>query len=260
MQRLTGTEDRYRFLATVIKPGVQLAHTTQFILPNPPYEATYILALLSSKLLDRRFRVTSGTTNVVVYELEQLPFPKIVFGTSSQRRKQLAEKGHKLYQRCLSEGHTCVLEFVEHHLKQDENDVVHDLLAYLAQTMIDLNKEKQAEIGRFLGWLEITIGAGIDDLTGKTILRGYLGDYQKGQGETPFETYFDKLKANKRKLSANVTDPDLQGRIRVEYTASLAVLRPIKAQLQTTDALIDQIVYRLYGLTDEEIALVEGHV
>ena len=36
------------------------------------------------------------------------------------------------------------------------------------------------------------------------------------------------------------------------------VLLPIKEQLQRTDDLIDQIVYRLYGLTDEEIAVVEG--
>ena len=38
----------------------------------------------------------------------------------------------------------------------------------------------------------------------------------------------------------------------------LAVLRPIKAQLARTDALIDQVVYKLYGLTEEEIAIVEG--
>lgn len=35
-------------------------------------------------------------------------------------------------------------------------------------------------------------------------------------------------------------------------------LRPVKAQLAWTDGLIDQIVYRLYGLTAEEIKVVEG--
>jgi hypothetical protein len=29
-------------------------------------------------------------------------------------------------------------------------------------------------------------------------------------------------------------------------------------QIQATDQLIDQIVYRLFGLTDDEIAIVEG--
>ena len=34
--------------------------------------------------------------------------------------------------------------------------------------------------------------------------------------------------------------------------------RHLSHQLATTDTLIDQIVYQLYGLTAEEIALVEG--
>ena len=87
MQRLTGTEDRYRFLATLIEPGIQLAHTTQFALPNPPYHAAYLLAVLSSRLIDQRFRITSGTTNVGVYEVEQLPFPHIDFTTPSDERE-----------------------------------------------------------------------------------------------------------------------------------------------------------------------------
>jgi len=33
---------------------------------------------------------------------------------------------------------------------------------------------------------------------------------------------------------------------------------PLKAQLGKTDRLIDQVVYRLYGLTEEEIGVVEG--
>jgi hypothetical protein len=33
---------------------------------------------------------------------------------------------------------------------------------------------------------------------------------------------------------------------------------PLKARLAATDRLIDQVVYQLYGLTEEEIAVVEG--
>jgi hypothetical protein len=32
----------------------------------------------------------------------------------------------------------------------------------------------------------------------------------------------------------------------------------MKQKLAATDWLIDQLVYRLYGLTEEEIAIVEG--
>jgi len=41
----------------------------------------------------------------------------------------------------------------------------------------------------------------------------------------------------------------------IDLSAELAA---IKARIAETDALIDQIVYRLYGLTAEEIAVVEG--
>ena len=36
-------------------------------------------------------------------------------------------------------------------------------------------------------------------------------------------------------------------------------LLPLKEKLQKTDWLIDQIVYKLYGLTGEEIKIVEEH-
>ena len=43
---------------------------------------------------------------------------------------------------------------VQAHIDADKTDVVHDLLAHLAQRMIDLNKQKQAEVKRFLIWVE----------------------------------------------------------------------------------------------------------
>ena len=39
-------------------------------------------------------------------------------------------------------------------LDANQTDVIHDLLAHLAQQMIDLNKQKQGEMRRFLRWLE----------------------------------------------------------------------------------------------------------
>jgi hypothetical protein len=46
--------------------------------------------------------------------------------------------------------------------------------------------------------------------------------------------------------------------VRNKYEASLEKVLPLKERLARTDALIDQVVYRLYGLTEEEIAVVEG--
>ncbi len=38
----------------------------------------------------------------------------------------------------------------------------------------------------------------------------------------------------------------------------MATLGPLLARIEETDRLIDQVVYKLYGLTDEEIGIVEG--
>jgi hypothetical protein len=43
-----------------------------------------------------------------------------------------------------------------------------------------------------------------------------------------------------------------------EFSSAVNTLTPLKARIKATDDLIDQIVYRLYGLTDAEIAIVEG--
>ena len=35
---------------------------------------------------------------------------------------------------------------------------------------------------------------------------------------------------------------------------------PLRERIEATDGLIDQVVYRLYGLTEEEIRVVEESV
>ena len=54
---------------------------------------------------------------------------------------------------------------------QEKSDVVHDLLAFLAERMLEMNKQKQQEIKGFLGWLEGYMGAKVEDLTPKTVAR-----------------------------------------------------------------------------------------
>lgn len=40
----------------------------------------------------------------------------------------------------------------------------------------------------------------------------------------------------------------------------MSILTPLKARIKATDNLIDEIVYKLYGLTEEEIKIVEGKI
>lgn len=87
----------------------------------------------------------------------------------------------------------------------EQSDVVHDILAFLAEEMIRLNQEKQKEMKNFLSWLEAELqvrpdgrgNTGIVALTGKTKLKDYLGNYQQGEPELSFEDLWGILKKNK---------------------------------------------------------------
>ncbi len=146
----------------------------------------------------------------------------------------------------------------------EQADVIHDLLAFLAERMIALNKQRQQKMKAFLQWLEAELEivpdvkgrAGIEALTGKTRLKDFLGDYQKGEEALPFDDLWEILRKNKRRIGRSLT-PTFMQELRAAYEDSLAKLLPIKETLRLTDGLIDQIVYRLYGLTEEEIAIVE---
>jgi hypothetical protein len=144
--------------------------------------------------------------------------------------------------------------------------VVHDLLAFLAEEMIRLNKEKREAQKEFLDWLVTTLKIlpdrdgrkGIEVLTGKSKIADYPGDYQKGESPLAFEELLDILLRNKGRLGVSLSDGGLVERIKTRYEESLGRVLPVKERLAKTDVLIDQVVYRLYGLTEEEIGVVEG--
>jgi hypothetical protein len=132
--------------------------------------------------------------------------------------------------------------------------------------MIHLNKEKRIGQKEFLNWLVTTLRIlpdkegreGIDVLTGKSKLNDYPGDYRKGESHLAFEELLDILRKNKGRLGVSLSDAGLVERVRNEYEGNLERVLPLKERLAKTDALIDQVVYRLYGLTEEEIEVVEG--
>jgi disulfide oxidoreductase YuzD len=128
--------------------------------------------------------------------------------------------------------------------------LVHDLIAFLAEQMIDMNKEKQAVTKGFLEWLESAIGAKVDGLKNKMKIR----DYHEGG----FEDLLDVLKENSKALNKNPSSKDLYEVLKDAFEKSMTKHAPLKNKLSTTDRLIDLIVYRLYGLTEEEIKLVEA--
>jgi len=143
-----------------------------------------------------------------------------------------------------------ILKWVESELSEKRNDTVHDFLAYLAKQMIAMNKAKNEESKGFLKWLEREIGPEIDALTNKTAIKEYY--------EHNFDHLLEVLKKNKNKLSIEPSNRKTQELLEMNFTKSMSVLEPLKARIKATDELIDEIVYRLYGLTEEEVEIVKG--
>ena len=229
-------------------------------------------------------------------QLEQLPIRRISFVTPKEERERLIGEGKDFYQRYLeTELPDALLCFIEARLIErykpdpelvrkhtanplyknwqivegalwEQSDVAHDVLVFLARQMIEMNKDKQKENRGFFEWLESQLkiqpdkkgNIGIEALTGKTQVKNYLGDYQKGEGHLSFEDLWQILEKNKNRIQTNLKSRELFDVIKTEYEKSLSRLLPLKEKLRKTDWLIDQIVYKLYGLTEEEIGIVEG--
>jgi hypothetical protein len=230
------------------------------LIPKIQTNLLYLLALLNSNLMDWYYGHQHTSIFITATTLNHLPIRRISFTTGKKERKQLLEDGKKLYQQYLvTHDWGGVLALVGECLPQkadgtpdtehEKSDVVHDLLAFLAEEMTRLNKEKQSKIKGFLTWLEKEILKGsVEDQKNKTKIK----DFHKGT----FEALLDVLKKNKV-----VPDPcpsGIRDTITSEFSAAVNAITPLKTQTEATDDLIDQIVYRLYGLTEAEIAIVEG--
>jgi hypothetical protein len=224
-----------------------------------PVHLEFLTAVLNSTMMNWYFEQNFVDYEIKPVYLRQLPIRRIDFTTPADERQRRAQAIISAY---ASGDHTQALQQAQAALAAGQTDVVHDVLAHLAQRMIDLNKQKQAEVKRFLGWLETRLKiqpkngeGGIASLGGRTIIQGYLGDYQKGQAERPWRDFLYRLHQNRARFAVSLAD--VEGEIERAYEHSLAALLPVKRDLARTDALIDRIVYRLYGLTDAEIELIE---
>ena len=238
-------------------------NTIYALIPNEHFNLTllYVTSLLNSKCLDWYYKllfeaiaIRGGYIEYREY-LKYLPIRRINFTTPADERDRQLEKAKTLYQLCLNRGSVdCVLGFVKHHLTADPEraDLVHDLLAFLAEQMVEMNKTKRDEIRGFLHYLEREIGVEIDTLKNKTAIQSYFG--------LSLDGLLDILKKNRRSIAADLSSRSFQESLEREFTNSLAKLNPLLTRIQQTDELIDQVVYQLYGLTDEEIAVVKGDV
>ena len=155
-------------------------------------------------------------------------YQRIPATTPAPERACLGEELQQLY----SEGkHAGILARVDAFMPKDEagnfiaeqeqSDVVHDLLAFLAEKMLDMNKQKQQEIKGFLGWLESFVGAKVEDLTPKTKLQSYY--------EHDYESFLAVLKKNRKKLAVDPARREPAEALRSEFEGSVASSPPCES-------------------------------
>lgn len=224
-----------------------------------PYALNYLLSLLCSRLLNFWYRNAFQNEEVKFphvqkSHIERLPIRRIDFVTPAEERAKRVQQGQSLYERYLK-GEVAledVLAFVEQQVgcTPDHADAVHDLLAYLAEQMTTMHREKAEEMSGFLRWLETELGTSIDALQKKTAIRNYH--------ENSLQDLLQALRANSNALGEKVHEREFQQALRKEFEKSMGKLNPLQNRIAMTDRLIDHIVYRLYGLSEDEIAIVEA--
>ena len=114
-------------------------------------------------------------------------------------------------------------------------------LINLVDEMIQLNKDLTNEINGFKDWLNRTYK--IDKFSKK------LDKYY----ELSFEDFLNELK--KKKI--NIKPRETQELLKKEFEGSLSKIDPLLKKILKTDNEINQMVYELYGLSEDEIKIIE---
>lgn len=235
-----------------LNEDVLFASNTSYVLPIEDLEVgKFLLALLNSKLSFYYCRnvfaaKANGYYEVQPERLAAFPIPR------HWRSIQLTELPKELSEIGI----------------QSRDLLAVDLLAYLAQQMITLHQEKQTLTADF--WTDLE---GAADPTAFRKLRD-KGKQEAGLAADPALAPFVRAESKStRTLDESLAWDEaafkgfvralagpvdgLSRLLRVHHTHAPRY-RDLTDRIARTDHLIDQIVYKLYGLTDEEIAIVEG--
>ncbi len=247
-------------------------NTTYFMASNN----MFLLAVLNSSLIEFFYRSKTaiyrgGYLRFFTQYVNETPIRRIAFTTSQELRMAYLDEARQLYQQYISDSNELpLLHFVKYHLTQqpEASDVIHDLLAYLAENMLGMNKEKCTLQSSFLACLETKLDiqpqldknsgkSGLETLKGKDRLLNYPRDYQKNERALSFQEVVNILLENRRYFR-QYPDNRLMHEIEGKYERNVEVIEKLKQQLKQTDSLINSVVYKLYGLTEDDVRMVEG--
>lgn len=213
------------------------------------YDLLYINALVCSTLMGWYYRTVSlehlgrAHAQVDIDMLALLPVRRISFTTPLAERKHLVCKAEHVYEQCVA----CntiddIAVFVQECLAHvpEQSDVVHDLLAMLAQELIEMNRRLAQEVESFVIWLEALLGTSVDSLTHKAKVRAYY--------RYDADVLFDVIRYNRAKLAVDPDDASIRMRFVARCLADLVRLAPLMQRLDVTERMLDAVVYALYGV------------
>lgn len=187
-------------------------------------------------------------------KVRKIPIPEIGFTTPEHERFAAVELAKEFYK---VGDYAAAVRWAERelawklgvkHSDTGRNDTVHDLLSHLAEQMTAMHEVRAERERTWQEWVEAILPPN------HKLTRTFLAQEWVDIG---LERGWEGVKAELQARNAIPSGKDLQ-RLRRETEEALAELRPLYERINKTDELIDQIVYRLYGLTEEEIAVVEA--
>jgi hypothetical protein len=114
----------------------------------------------------------------------------------------------------------------------------------LADKILELNQNLQNEVNGFKHWIKKEFD--VEKLSNK--LEKYYGLSE--------DEFINELRKNKVNIKSRKTREYLE----TEFAESLAIIKPLQSKIDAIDKQIDKLVYELYGLTDEEIQIIEDSI
>lgn len=227
----------------------------------------FIMALLNSRFAQKYNRLYLAPrfgrlfTETKIVHLKLLPIPLVSFTTPKEERKQAVEM---LKEEFASHKDNSLKEIDK--LFPGKTEIVHDFLVFLAEQMIEMNKQQQELAQRF--WTDLK------GITSESIFKKLQsGKQEKTLAKKPsIQPFVESDSSSKRLLidslcwNKNAFEdfallagriPNLANIVDV-YEKYSTDYRTLSHKLNLTDELIDEIVYKLYGLDEKEIELVKG--
>ncbi len=266
--------------------GIHIVDTAYGIIPKKGISLSlgYLVAILNSGLLTFFLKNTGtdlrgGYFRLKTSYLSPFPIRPVAFVTPNETRSRLVEEALRLYNQGLEDGnfddliglvdsaltsnHKADPSLIRSHKASllgelypieneslfEQADVVHDYITFLSERITTIMGEINKETASFLRWLEREMGFKIDHLKGKSRVR----EYDSGT----LLDLIDVLKRNRNRMEADPRERDFQDRLIGEFRVSLKRLEGLKREFRAATDLVDQIVYRLYELTEEEVVLIE---